>query len=174
MPQQIPRGRFVWHELMTGDVSAAQSFYTTLTGWQTQAFEGGPGPYTVWMNGDTPVGGVMTLPDEAKQQGAPPHWLGYIATPDVDATVKQATGHGATLLHGPADSPTVGRIAVMQDPTGAVFAGHTAAGDPPGHDGPWAVGSGLVASGHGCAPHRAAEACPDAGHITSDRLPLGR
>ena len=26
--------------------------------------------YTMWMNGETPVGGVMTLPDEAKQMDA--------------------------------------------------------------------------------------------------------
>ena len=36
------------------------------------------------MNGETPVGGVMQLPDEAKQQGAPPHWLAYVAVPSVD------------------------------------------------------------------------------------------
>ena len=140
MSSEIPRGRFVWHELMTSDPTAAQSFYTQLIGWSTQVWDGGPTPYTMWMNGETAVGGLMSLPEEAKQQGAPPHWLAYIATPDVDATAAAEAGRGGRLLHGPFDIETVGRTAVLMDPQGAVFAAHTAAGTAPGHDGPWGVG----------------------------------
>ena len=77
MTDTFPRGRFIWYELMTSDPSAAQSFYTQLIGWTTKDGEIADQPYTEWMNGETPVGGVMQLPDEAKQQGAPPHWLAY-------------------------------------------------------------------------------------------------
>ena len=136
----VPRGRFVWYELMTSDPKAAQSFYPKLSGWKSQPWDGGPRPYTMWMNGDKPVGGVMTLPDEAKQQGAPPHWLAYIATPNVDDTVRDVSNRGGRVLHGPADVPTVGRIAILADPQGAAFAAHTAEGNAPGHDGPWQVG----------------------------------
>ena len=80
------RGRFVWYDLMTTDPDAAQSFYTELIGWGTQAWDG-PMPYTMWTNHDVPLGGVVTLPDEAKQAGAPPHWLAYIQIPNVDETV---------------------------------------------------------------------------------------
>ena len=97
-------------------------------------------PYTMWLNGDVPVGGVMTLPDQAKQQGAPPHWLAYIATADVDGTVRDVSKSGGQVLHGPTDIPTVGRIAVLADPQGAVFAAHTVAGDALGHDGERQVG----------------------------------
>jgi predicted enzyme related to lactoylglutathione lyase len=92
------------------------------------------------MNGETQVGGVMQLPDEAKQQGAPPHWLAYVAVPSVDDTLRQAERLGAKKLVGPMDIPTVGRIAVLQDPQGAVFAVYTPSGDAPGHDGVPAVG----------------------------------
>ena len=71
MSTEISRGRFVWHELMTSDPTAAESFYTQLTDWSTQVWDGGPTPYTMWMNGETAVGGLMQLPDEAKQQGPP-------------------------------------------------------------------------------------------------------
>ena len=64
------RGRFVWYDLMTTDPDAAQSFYTELIGWGTQAWDG-PMPYTMWTNHDVPLGGVVTLPEEAKQAGAP-------------------------------------------------------------------------------------------------------
>ena len=52
----------------------------------------------MWMNGDSPVGGVMALPEEAKQAGAPPHWIAYITTPDVDATANKIKELGVVPL----------------------------------------------------------------------------
>src|SRR5262245_37289197 len=123
------RGRFVWHELMTTDTAAAAAFYTKVIGWKTQPFEQDP-TYTMWVAKSGPVGGVMKLPDDAKAMGAPPHWLPYINTTDVDATVRQANQLGAKTLFGPNDIPNVGRFAVMQDPQGAVFATYKSSGPP--------------------------------------------
>jgi predicted enzyme related to lactoylglutathione lyase len=116
------RGQFVWYELLTSDAHAAKKFYTEAIGWGTEEFKGGPGPYTVWTRSGKGFGGLMTLPDDAKKMGAPPHWLAYIGTPDVDATVADAKKRGAALLAGPMDIPSVGRFAVLRDPQGAVFA----------------------------------------------------
>lgn len=115
------RGRIVWHELMTTDRAAAQTFYEKVVGWGTQAWESNT-DYTMWMAGEKPIGGVMTLPEQAAKAGAPPHWLTYIEVPDTDATVAQATGLGATVLVPAQSIPSVGRFAVLQDPQGAVFA----------------------------------------------------
>ncbi len=134
------RGRFVWAELMTSDPAAAQKFYLAVLPWGTSQFEGGPMPYTMWTSNGTSLGGVMTLPDEAKAAGAPPHWLAYIGTPDVDGTVAQATTLGGKVLVKPQDIPTVGRFAVLQDPQGAVFAVYTPAGEAPGHEGKAGIG----------------------------------
>jgi predicted enzyme related to lactoylglutathione lyase len=71
-----------------------------------------------------PVAGLMNLPDEAAKMGAPPHWLAYIYSPDVDATVARAKELGATELVEPTSMEGVGRFAVLQDPQGAVFAVH--------------------------------------------------
>ena len=136
----VARGRFVWYEMMASDPSGAEAFYTKLIGWTTKAGSIPDMPYTEWMNGETPVGGLMPLPDEAKQSGAPPHWLAYVTVPSVDDTRQQAEGLGAKTLMGPMDIETVGRIAVLQDPQGAVFAIYTPAGDAPGHEGQPAVG----------------------------------
>ena len=133
------RGRFVWHDLMTTDPDAAQSFYTKLIGWGTEAWDS-PMPYTMWTNKGQSLGGVMTLPDEAKQAGAPPHWLGYIHTPDVDATLEAAEDNQGKVLVPAQDIPEVGRFAVVTDPQGAAFAIFTPRGDMPGHGGPPAVG----------------------------------
>ncbi len=134
------RGRFVWYELLTSDPEAAVGFYGDVVGWGTQSWEGGEQPYTMLTNGETPIGGVMKLPPEAAAQGAPPHWLPYIGTPDVDATLARATELGATAIVPPMDVPDVGRIVILADPQGAVFAAYTPAGEAPGQDGPAEVG----------------------------------
>jgi predicted enzyme related to lactoylglutathione lyase len=124
--KQVERGRFVWHELMTTDIEAAKSFYQKVIGWGTRKWDATsdltPPDYTMWMAGEQAMGGVMLLPDEAKKMGAPPHWMAYIAVPDVDATVQKAKSLGATVYVEPETIPEVGRFAVIADPDGAVFA----------------------------------------------------
>jgi predicted enzyme related to lactoylglutathione lyase len=125
------RGRFLWYELMTTDVEAAKAFYTAAIGWGSQPFPGvGEMPYTLWMRGEAPVGGMMALPEEARSAGAPPHWVPYVGTPDVNGTADRARTLGATVLVEPMDIPTVGRIAVLKDPQGAVFAIYAPASEP--------------------------------------------
>ena len=114
------RGRFVWHELLTTDVTAARAFYPKIMGWSPQAL-GTDSSYTLWMVRGAPVGGLMALPEEAKAMGAPPNWLTYIGTPDVDGTVKRATELGAKVLKAPDTVAGAGRFAVLADPQGAVF-----------------------------------------------------
>ena len=116
------QGNFVWYELMTSDVNGAIKFYKNVIGWGTQAFEGGAMPYTMWTAGETSLGGVTTLPDEAKKMSAPPHWLAYVAADDVDALTKKAESLGAKTYVPPMDIPKVGRFSVIADPQGAVIA----------------------------------------------------
>jgi uncharacterized protein len=114
--------RFSWYELMTTDPKAAQSFYTRLLGWGLQDFNAGANePYVMWTRSNQPFGGVMTLPEEARKMGAPPHWLAYVDVAKVDATVEQAKGLGAKVYVPPMDIPGGGRFAVLADPQGAVF-----------------------------------------------------
>lgn len=125
------RGRFLWYELMTGDPEGAIAFYSGIIGWGTQGWDGGDQPYTMWMQGETPVGGLMELPAEAAAAGAPPHWRAYIGTPDVDATAARAVELGAQVLVPTMDLPEVGRMTILSDPQGAVFAAYQPANDPP-------------------------------------------
>jgi predicted enzyme related to lactoylglutathione lyase len=124
------RGRFVWHELMTTDPQAAGAFYSKVLPWKTQP--SGMPDYTLWMAGKTQTGGLMAQPESARQSGAPPSWLVYIGTPDVDATAAAAQRLGGKVLKEPADIPTVGRFAVLSDPQGAAFAVFTPSGSPAG------------------------------------------
>ncbi|HEX9887194.1 MAG TPA: VOC family protein, partial [Longimicrobiales bacterium] len=125
---------------LTTDREGAPGFYTPVTGWSTAPWDAGDMPYTMWMAGDTPVGGLMDLPDEAAAAGAPPHWMAYISTPSVDATVARAQQLGASLVWGPLDVAGVGRVAGLADPQGAHFAVHEPEGEAPGSDDPPSVG----------------------------------
>lgn len=135
MSPSAPLGRFVWYELLTTDPAAAKAFYPTFTGWATQAW-GDDQSYTLWMNNGAPLAGLMALPDEVKATGAPPHWTGFVQTPDVDDSAEKAAAGGGTILRPPDDIPNVGRFAVIADPQGAVIALYTPSAEAPGHDGP--------------------------------------
>ena len=54
--------------------------------------------------------------------GVPPNWLPYVGVRDVDATARDVTRLGGTVLHEPAGIPGLGRFAVIRDPPGAAFA----------------------------------------------------
>lgn len=124
------RGRFVWHELMTTDPQAAGAFYSKVLPWKTQP--SGMPDYTLWVSGKTQAGGLMAQPESARQTGAPPSWLLYIGTPDVDGTAAAAERLGGKVLKAPADIPNVGRFAVLSDPQGAAFAVFTPGPMPDG------------------------------------------
>ena len=107
---ETPTGRFCWYELMTTNPEGAPAFYGAIAGWGTEPFDGADEPYTMWMNGGTRIGGVMQLPQEAIDGGAPPHWLVHISTPDLQATVAKAKELGGEV-RGEMDVPEVGSFA---------------------------------------------------------------
>ena len=133
------RGRFIWHELVTTDPDAASDFYSKVVPWKTQ--DSGMPSYTLWMAGKTQVGGLTGLPEGAAAD-TPPHWIVYIATSDVDATVAEAERLGGKVIKGATDIPNMGRFAVLADPQGATFAVYTPPGPPPeGSTGPSGPGA---------------------------------
>lgn len=115
--QQKPMavGEFCWNELLTSDEAAATKFYSTVFGWQTATFPGTDVKYTIWKNQGKGVGGLMKRPIE----DIPPHWLSYVTVSDVDAAAKRTGDAGGKVMMPAFDVPTVGRIAVIQDPQGA-------------------------------------------------------
>jgi hypothetical protein len=115
------RGRFTWHELMTTDTKSAAAFYQKVVGWKTEGSVQIP-YYTIWMGRQGPAAGLMTLPEEAKAMGAPPNWLTYIGTPDVEGTIRDTVRLGGRVVKEIMAVPGVGRFAVLADPQGAVFA----------------------------------------------------
>ena len=109
-------GTFCWNELLVANPGVAEKFYSQLFGWQAAEFPGGM-PYTLFKKDGRDVGGLMKSPKE----NMPPHWLAYVFVENVDAAAKRAADLGGTVLMPPMDIPTVGRIAVFQDPQGAAL-----------------------------------------------------
>jgi len=120
---------FVWHELMTTDPVAATAFYTAVIGWKAQDSGMSEVPYTILSVGETPIGGLMELPIDARANGARPGWIGYIGVDDVDACAMRIKDAGGKQHRAPADIPGVGRFAVVADPQGAAFVLFKAASD---------------------------------------------
>lgn len=137
----FPRGRFVWCELLTDDPETSRDFYAEVVGWDTEEWTGGGSePYVMWAHDGETLGGIQRIPPDALAGGARPHWLPYVAVADVDATAARAQERGGRVLVAPMDIPTVGRMAVLADPQGALFALYAPAGEVPGHDGAPRVG----------------------------------
>lgn len=111
-------GTFGWYELMTTDTDAAKTFYTSLTGWNTNEMGSPESAYTVFLVGSAGVAGMMKLPPEA---GPMPAWMGYILVDDVDGYADKIVAAGGQLHKGPVDVPGMLRFAVMMDPQGAPF-----------------------------------------------------
>jgi hypothetical protein len=113
-------GSFTWNELMTRDVETAKRFYAACLGWHYEAWpmaEGGT--YWVAHNADGPVGGIMDMSGEAFADLLP-HWFAYIRVDDVDRRVAAAEASGGKLVRPLFDVPEVGRIGIVQDPSGAL------------------------------------------------------
>jgi uncharacterized protein len=112
-------GTFSWVDLATTDAGAAKSFYGGLLGWD---FEDMPvsdsPPYTMARIGGRTAAALYPKCDDQ----APPAWLSYVTVEDSDATAGRAAELGATIIDEAFDVLDAGRMAVLQDPTGAVFA----------------------------------------------------
>jgi predicted enzyme related to lactoylglutathione lyase len=114
-------GCMVWNELATPDVEKASGFYRELMGWEAEPDATG---YATIRVGDGINGGMRPLRDSE-----PPNWLLYFTVPSADEAAEQVRASGGEVLAGPADA-TVGRIVVVRDPQGAMFALYEGDVDP--------------------------------------------
>ena len=115
-------GSFCWIELATTDQNAAKNFYGKLFGWEANDMPMGPNDlYTIFKLNGRDAAAAYTLRPEQKSAGVPPHWMLYVAVESADEAAKRATTLGGKVLMAPFDVFDIGRMAVIQDPTGAMF-----------------------------------------------------
>ncbi|HEY2006794.1 MAG TPA: VOC family protein [Solirubrobacteraceae bacterium] len=111
-------GALSWNELSSPDPDASASFYGDLFGWTTTPMEGSPTPYLVIQTAAGRSNGGIQTPMAAD---TPPFWLVYFATDDLDGALAKVGEQGGNVLL-PATDIGIAKIAVAQDPQGAVFA----------------------------------------------------
>ena len=111
-------GTFSYVELATSDARAAKDFYRELFGWATEDVPISEGmTYTMLRLGGKTVGALYQ-----SEQAPHPAWLSYVTVEDADASAARAGELGANVITEPFDVMEAGRMAVLQDPTGAVIA----------------------------------------------------
>jgi uncharacterized protein len=113
-------GTLCWGDLATPDTERAQKFYSGLLGWQFTQGENDSSGYLHIKNGEHFIGGMP--PSKYMQPGVPPHWLAYFLVDDVDVTANKAKEMGAKLCMPPMTMEGVGRLSIIGDPQGAMFA----------------------------------------------------
>lgn len=112
-------GALVWNQLSTSDPAAAGEFYQAVLGLRAAPMPEMP-EFTGFQVAGRPVGGLQGL--ENFPEGVPPHWLVNFAVDDADSTVDALVRAGGSVMAPPFDMERVGRMAIVQDPQGAVFA----------------------------------------------------
>ena len=116
-------GSAVWHELLTRDYPAAVKFYQDVLGWDTDVMSDTPEfRYTTLGAADDAKAGIMDAAGFLPE-GTPANWQVYLGAADADAAVATAVSVGATVMEPTSDTP-FGRVALLADPTGAVFRIH--------------------------------------------------
>ena len=116
-------GMVWWTELMTRDVPGAVAYYKATCGWQfdTMPMQDAAGDYYIGKVGETPMIGIMDMTHMTHLDGVPAHWFSYFAVDDVDAAVSATAEQGGQVMREPFEVPGIGRIAILQDPTGAAM-----------------------------------------------------
>ena len=114
-------GTFCWAELMTSDGNSAKEFYGRLFGW---SFKEDPLPdgssYIMFDFDGKNVAAAYQMSAEMQKQ-VPPNWGQYVAVDSVDDAARKAVEAGGKVLMEPMDVMEVGRMAALQDPSGAAI-----------------------------------------------------
>lgn len=123
MAERQPHGYVCWAELATTDLAGAVDFYAPLMRWEKEESPiDETHVYVMFHRGGKHAAAAYELFEDQRKQGVPPHWLTYFAVDAADEAVERATALGGTVIHGPHDVFEAGRMALIQDPEGALFA----------------------------------------------------
>ncbi len=118
-----PHGQFCWVELTAANWQQAKDFYCNLFNWTAIDDPIGDDKYYTMMQVDgKTVAAMFEITPEQQANGVMTNWLSYVAVDDADKTCEIAQDMGGDIISGPHDVMTAGRMAIIQQPQGAVFA----------------------------------------------------
>ena len=111
---------FFWNEYLTKDVEATLAFYNGLVPFEMTVTKSESGASYVVLKKGRARAGVFRVPDSEKD--VPPNWLPYVYVTDPAGLAARVVGLGGRVLLAPRPNLRKGSLAVVADPTGAVFA----------------------------------------------------
>ena len=116
-------GTFCWTEIATTNSAKSKEFFKNVFGWEFKESNAGGMEYNEFsIGGGYPAGGLYELnPEWFGGNPPPPHFMTYVAVDSVDDNAALARELGGKV-HKTEDIPGVGRMAIIEDPTGAMFA----------------------------------------------------
>jgi predicted enzyme related to lactoylglutathione lyase len=115
-------GTFSWVDLGTTDREGAKSFYAGLFGWDAVDNPmGDEGTYSIMTVGGASVAAIYDQPSQQREAGVPPFWFSYVTVASADDAAAAAKDAGGSVHAEPFDVFDAGRMAVIADPTGAMF-----------------------------------------------------
>lgn len=132
-------GKVVWRDLLTNTPDESRRFYGELFGWE---FEkpgidigiGGAGAYTLIRHEGRLIGGIVDTVAIGRSENIS-QWITTMAVTDIEAAVGRVADAGGSVMSPPESIGSRGQMAVVEDPTGAVFAMlQTSEGDPPDYE----------------------------------------
>jgi predicted enzyme related to lactoylglutathione lyase len=113
-----PPGTFSWVDLATPDVESAKAFYGGVFGWEAEDMPAGEDQaYAMCRRDGQWVAALYARPEPDER---PPSWLSYVSVEDADAIAAAAREAGGTVVTEPFDVRDSGRMAVLEEPTGAL------------------------------------------------------
>ncbi len=128
-------GKFVWIDLVTADLPAAEMFYGQLFGWTFDRVGDGPARYTLALQAGNPVAGLAARePPPGPETSAVRQawWIAYMSVADVDRAAADVIAKGGQTLIPARTLEGRGRMVVLADPDGAPFGLlNSSSGDPP-------------------------------------------
>jgi len=128
-------GDIIWHDLLTKDIDASQAFYGELFGWTFEEMPlslgfGRSSKYLLIRNQGRLIGGMVDTSNVTAAVNNS-QWISVMSVIDVDAAAERVKAAGGMVMTPPTDLNQRGRIAVVADRAGAVFALlQTRYGDP--------------------------------------------
>jgi hypothetical protein len=132
--ERLP-GKIVWHDLLTNDPKASQSFYRELFDWEFESVGSAAGlssnsAYTLIRHNGRLIGGMIDTVALNKKDDIS-QWVVLMSVEDIDAATEKFAADGGVVIAPPVDLQRRGRMAIVRDAEGALLALlQTRDGDP--------------------------------------------
>lgn len=119
---KYPHATFCWGDCMSQDADKAKHFYPAVMGWEFEELQMDENyVYTQFKLEGENVAGMGQMTPDMLSAGIPSNWMNMVSVDDAEVIAAKASALGGTLIMPAMDVFEQGRMAMIQDPAGAVF-----------------------------------------------------